>query len=160
MPRRFIALGALATVVAAGAAAAGAWLALGDSGGTHQPTQSEYLGRVSSICRRYGRQLARIGAPSDIAAYGDVVSTVGRVLPLLREQSAAMQAVQPPAALQPRLDRLFVLSRRSIAHLESARAAARRRDAGGVARGLASFSALRDRSHALAVAIGIDCTTN
>ena len=112
---------------------------------------------MSSICQGYARQLERIAAPSDIAAYGDVVSDVGQALPVLRHQAAAMRAVEPPDDLRPRLERLFALSRRSIAELEATLAAARRRDAGGVAKGLVRFTAARDEGHALATAIGVRC---
>jgi hypothetical protein len=149
-------LAGVGAVVVAAAAGAGLWLALGRSG-SDQPTRGAYLTHVSSVCRRYARKLDRIGAPSDIAAYGDVVSAVGQALPLLRKQVAAMRAIQAPSDLQPRLDRLFALSRRSTAELEAALAAARRRDAGGVGTGLIRFSLLRDQSHTLATAIGVHC---
>jgi hypothetical protein len=125
--------------------------------GGRAPARAAYLRQVSSVCRVYARRLSRIGAPGDVAAYGDVISALDRALPLLRRQAAAMRAVDPPAALRPRLDRLFVLSRRSTVQLEAALAAAHRRDAGGVAKGLAGFSLARDRSHSLATAIGIRC---
>jgi hypothetical protein len=158
MTRRRIALGA----GAAGAAAAlgvGLWLALA-GGGKHEPVRPTYLAEVSSVCRRYARRLERIPVPSDPAAYGDVVSSVSQVLPVLRAQETAMRAVPPPAALAARLQRLFALNRRSVAELWLALAAARRRDAGGVATGLVRFSSARDQVHGLAVAIGIDCTVN
>ena len=77
-------------------------------------------------------------------------------------QGAAMQAVQARPSLQPRLDRLFASTRAPVGALEGALAAARRRDAGGVAEGSSRFSQRRDRAHALSAAIGIDCrrTTN
>jgi hypothetical protein len=153
VPQR-LALLALAT--AAAGIAAGLWLAAG-GGGKHEPTRSEYLARVSSICRGYARQLARIGAPSEVAAYGEVESLVGRVLPLLRRQSTAMQAVRAPVVLRPRLDRLFALSRRSVGELEATLAAARRHDAGAVGSGLVRFAAVRDEAHALATVIGVRC---
>jgi hypothetical protein len=86
------------------------------------------------------------------------------VLPVLRAQEAAMRAVPPPAELGPRfglrLELLFALDRRSIAALRPVLAAARRRDAGGVATGLLRFSSARDQVHRQAVATGIDCTVN
>ena len=104
----------------------GLWLGL-RGGDKPEPTRQQYLARVSSVCRSYGRRLERVAAPS---------------------------------ALGPRLDRLFTLNRRSIAELEAALAAARRRRAGGVATGLVRFSTLRDQVHGLAVAIGIGCNPN
>jgi len=139
------------------AAGLGAGLWLGLRGGEAKPTQQQYLARVSSVCRSYARRLERVAAPSDPAAFGNVTSSVEQVVPLLRAQEAAMRAVRAPIALGPRLDRLFVLNRRSIAELEAALAAAKRRRAGGVATGLVRFSTLRDQVHGLAVAIGIEC---
>jgi hypothetical protein len=144
--------------VAAAAAGLGVGLWLGVwSGGSPEPTKADYLARVSQVCRGYTRQLARIGAPSDVTAYGDVVDAVTKVVPLLRRQAAAMRAVPAPHALRPGLERLFQLDASSIAQLERTLGAARRRDAGGVANGLLRFSAIRNRSHTLAVAIGIRC---
>ena len=157
MSRRLYLLAGLGVVAAAAAAAAGLWLVLGRGGHHHEPARGEYLAHVSSVCRRYARKLERIGAPSDIAAYGDVVSAVGQALPLVRKQVAAMRAIQAPSDLQPRLDRLFAISRRSTAELEATLAAAKRRDAGGVGSGLVGFSALRDQTHSLATAIGVRC---
>ena len=149
--------------VVAGAAAialgVGLWSAL-TGGTTHQPTRQAYLAQVSSVCRTYARRLERVPAPSDPAAYGDIESSVRRVVPLLQAQAAEMRAVTPPAALEPRLERLFALDRRSVAALRPVLAAARRRDAGGVATGLLRFSSARDQVHSLAVATGIDCTVN
>jgi hypothetical protein len=148
-----------AALAAAAGLGAGLWLLLG-GGAAKEPARSEYLAHVSLVCRTYAHRLERIPAPSDPAAYGNVISSVRQVLPLLRAQAAAMRAVPPPAALEPRLERLFGLDRRSVAALRPALAAARRRDAGGVATGLLRFSSARDQVHRLAVAIGIDCTVN
>jgi hypothetical protein len=157
-PRSRRLIGAAAVAVAALAIAAGIWVAAGDSGGTVD--RPAYLAHVSSVCRTYARKLSRIGAPADVTAYGDVVDVVGRVLPLLRRQAAAMQAVEAPPGLQPRLDRLFAANASAVEALRRALAAARRRDAGGVAKGFAAFSERRDRAHALSAAIGIDCSSN
>jgi hypothetical protein len=71
-----------------------------------------------------------------------------------------MRAVQPPDELRPLLERLFGLSRRSTAGLEAMLAAARRHDAGGVAKGLVRYTSARDAAHALAGAIGVSCETS
>jgi len=137
----------------------GIWL--GSSGnGKAEPSRTGYLTRVSAACLGYARRLERVPAPSDPAAYGDVIASIRRVVPLLQAQEAAMRAVPAPHGLGDRLDQLFALDRRSIRRLEAALAAARRRDAGGVARGLLRFSALRDRVHASALALGIRCEPN
>src|SRR5262249_61197416 len=104
--------------------------------------------------------VSRSGAPSDVPAYGDVVAIVGRVVPLLREQAARMEAVAPPPSLRADLDRLFALDRRSIVALETTLAAARGRDAGGVGKGIVSFSRLSGEVHSLATSLGIRCTAN
>jgi hypothetical protein len=155
--RRKLALIVAAALVVAAGLGAGLWFGL--HGGGHVDRQA-YLTRVSSVCRVYARRLSRIGAPSDVTAYGDVIATVGAVVPLLRRQGSAMEAVPAPDELKSRLRRLFALNRTSVTALESMVASARRRDAGGVAKGLVRFSGIRDRTHALSLAIGIDCSAS
>jgi hypothetical protein len=155
--RRYLVIGA--AVVAAVGLGVGLWLGLA-GGGEAEPTAKAYTAEVSTACRSYARRLQRVPAPGDPAAYGDVIASLERVLPLLRGQEAAMRAVRAPAALEARLERLFELDGRSIAELEGALAAARQRRAGGVATGLVRFVRLRDRVHSAAVALGIDCTVN
>lgn len=150
----------LAALAVAAAAAIAFGILLATRGGGDAPRRSAYLAQVSSVCRVYARRLSRIGAPSDVTAYGDVVAIVGRVVPLLREQAARMEAVDPPPSLRADLDRLFALDRRSIAALETTLAAARRRDAGGVGKGIVSFSRLSGEVHSLATSLGIRCTAN
>jgi hypothetical protein len=153
---RLLAAGA---VLGAAAAGAGLWLGL-SGGGSPAPTPQRYLADVSTVCRSYARRLERVPAPSDPAAYGNVIASLERVLPLLRAQEAAMRATPPPPALEARLGRLFALNERSVTELEAVLAAAKRRNAGGVATGLARFSAVRDRVHAAAVAVGVQCDPN
>ena len=156
--RRAHALALLAALAAAGVGA-GPPAARAGAGGP-VPGSGVYLARVSAICTVYARELARIGAPADVTAYGDVLSALGRVVPLLERQLAAMRAVDAPPGLRARLDRLFALDRRSIAALAATRAAARRRDAGGVGAGLARFTLVSGEVHALAGQIGIRCTAD
>jgi hypothetical protein len=153
--RRVLAL-ALVLAVAA-TAGVGGWLAL-RGGDRREPTPAAYLAQVSSVCRGFARLLAQVPGPSDLAAYGEVVSSLSQALPLMRAQSAAMESVAPrPRSLAPRLERLFALSHRSLADLTSALAAARRRDLGPMGRGLVQSALLRAREHDLAGAIGIRC---
>jgi hypothetical protein len=149
---------AAAAALAAGLGV-GLWLGL-SGGGKAEPTREKYLGQVSSVCRTYARRLERVPVPADPAAYGDVIVSLERVVPLLREQEAAMRGLSAPAVLRPRLDRLYALNQRSIAQLEQALAAARRRDAGVVATRLVRFSAVRDHVHQAALALGIRCNPN
>jgi hypothetical protein len=147
-----------AVVLAAGLGV-GLWLGLSGSGKA-EPTRAAYLAQVSTVCRSYARRLERVPVPGDPAAYGDVIASLERVVPLLRAQEAAMRALPAPEAISPRLDRLFALNRGSISELEHALAAARRRDAGGVATRLVRFSGERDQVHSQALAIGIACNPN
>jgi hypothetical protein len=150
--RRRAALVAAAALLLLAAPAAG--------GAAPAPTRTAYLARVSSVCLSYARRLERVPAPSDPGAYGDVISSLRRVLPLLRGQERSMRAVSQPAALRPRLAALFALDRRGIAALGRALRAAERRDAGGVATGIARFSRDSGRVHAAAVGLGIRCDPN
>jgi len=152
MSRRSMVVG-LGLLAAAGFGL-GIWLGMSGSG-TAEPSRAGYLARVSAVCLGFARRLERVPAPSDPAAYGDVIASLRRVVPLLQAQEAAMRAVPAPRDLEPRLGRLFALDRRSIQPLQSALGAARRRDAGGVAKGLVRFSSLRDQVHAWALAVGI-----
>ena len=154
--RRAHALALLAALAAAGVGAGPP----GARAGRPVPGSGVYLARVSAICTVYARELARIGVPSDVTAYGDVLGVLGRVVPLLERQLAAMRAVDEPPGLRTRLDRLFALDRRSIAALAATRAAARRRDAGAVGAGLARFTLVSGEVHALAGQIGIRCTAD
>jgi hypothetical protein len=144
--------------LAVAAVALAVWLGVG--GSAAEPSRKAYLTHVSSVCQTYARQLERVPAPSDPASYGDVIASLRRVVPLLRAQERAMRAIQAPSALQLTVGRLFAIDRSSISALESSLAAARRRDAGGVAKGLVRFSSVRDRVHSLALAIGIRCGAN
>ncbi len=151
--RRYV----LAAIVLAGAVVAAlVGLALGGRGG-HELSKQEYAKRVTTICRPYAQRLARVPEPPSVTAYGDVVESLNRVLPILRRQAAAMQDVEPPDELRPRVERLFAANRRAIGALETTLAAANRRDGGGVVAGLGSFSDTRTESKALATAIGIRC---
>jgi hypothetical protein len=129
-------------------------------GGGADPARTAYLGRVSSVCLTYARRLERVPAPSDPTAYGDVIASLRRVVPLLQAQERAMRTVPPPSGLRKAPESLFALDRSSVVPLQAALSAARRRDAGGVAKGLLRFSALRDRVHQAALALGVRCEPN
>jgi hypothetical protein len=142
----------------AASVAALALASAGAAGAAPPRAHAAYLAHVSAVCRGFARRLERIPAPSAPGAYGDVIASLRRVVPLLRAQVRAMRAVEAPAALLPRLRRLFALDDHGIGSLQAALAAARRRDAGGVATGLGRFAAGREQVHSLAVALGIDCS--
>ena len=156
MKRRRYVLAAV-VLVAAGAAIALAVTVTGRGSSHHGPTKEEYLAAVSTACSSYARRIARVPAPANVTAYGDVVSSIRQVLPLLRKQQAAMEAIEAPAELGDRVVRLFALNIQSVQHLDATLAAAQRRDAGEVIEGLGAFSNVRDEVHALSLQLGIHC---
>lgn len=158
MTRRFYALVATVAVLVAGGVATVLTLELGGSTGRRELTPSAYLARVAAVCDRYGRQLDRIAPPSDIAAYGEVASSVGRALPVLRQQTAAIRAIRPPAELRARVERFMALTDRSLVELQATLSAAQRRDLGAMGQGLIRFSLVRDQAKVLAAGIGFRCS--
>jgi len=142
----------VAVVIAVALAAAGA------APGSRPMTKRAYLAAVSAACRPYARQLARIPAPANITAYGDVVESISRAIPVLVRQEAAMRRVQPPPVLRGKVERMFELHEQSVARPRTTLAAANRRDAGAVATGFGRFTAARDRSQAFARQLGIHCS--
>jgi hypothetical protein len=154
--RRYLVIGA--AVAAAAALGVGLWLGL--AGGKAEPTREAFTAQASAACRSYARKLERVPAPGDPTAYGDVIASLRRAIPLLREQLTSLEALRAPRSLEPRLRTLFALDAQAIRNLQSALAAAQRREAGDVLLGLSRYTAVRDRSHALASAIGIRCNTH
>ena len=86
------------------AAALAVWVGVG--GSAAEPSRKAYLTHVSSVCQTYARRLERVPAPSDPTAYGDVIASLQRVLPLLRGQERAMRAIQAPSTLQLTVGRM------------------------------------------------------
>lgn len=126
MSRRALLLTA-GLVVVAGSLAAGIVLAFG-GGPTTSLSPSAYLARASAVCERYARQLDRIPPPGDLGSPAAVSAAVGRALPVLRKQAAAVRAIKPPRELERSVRRYFELSDRSLAVLGVALDAARRND--------------------------------
>jgi hypothetical protein len=81
------------------------------------PTKEAYFARVAAICRIYGPKLDKVPPPTDIAIPGVVASSVGKALPILEVQAAAVHALRPPTALRAKIERWVVLDDRSIAKL-------------------------------------------
>ena len=140
MSRRSYAFVIGGSLVVAAGLATGIALAFG-GGGRHELTAAEYRARVAVACDRYGRQLDRIPPPTDLAVPGEVTSSIERALPVLKELSAAIRAIPPPGQLRARADRLSGLRVRSIASLEEALAAGRKRDLGPMGQDVFAFFA-------------------
>jgi hypothetical protein len=130
---------------------------LAGCGGSGGPTTAQYRARVAAVCNRYGRQLDQIPPPGDPAAFGDLIDSVGRALPILRAQARTIRALQAPHELQRRLRRLFALTDRSIAGLAETLHGARARSYGEIGAGEVQFSRARDAAKAIAAAIGVGC---
>ena len=114
-------------VVVAGGLAAGIVLAF-RGGSTTSLSPGAYLARASAVCQRYARQLDQIPPPDDLGSPAAVAAAVGRALPVLEKQSAAVRAIKPPRELEQSVRRYFVLSDRSLAVLGDALRAAKRND--------------------------------
>jgi hypothetical protein len=113
--RRYLALGAACALVAA-AVAGGIVLVFSDSSQA-APTKAQYFARVAAICRIYGPKLDKVPPPTDIAIPGVVASSVGKALPIIEAQAAAVHALRPPAELRAKIARWIVLDDRTIAKL-------------------------------------------
>ncbi len=133
----------------------GALLLLDDDGPSL--TRAEYVSGVEAICRKYGRQLDGIPPPLDIATPGEVLSSVGAALPILRAQTEAARALRPPRELRATVARFFVHNDRSLAGLDEALRSAKNLDLGGMGHGYVQFVRERDRARAAARAIGLRC---
>ena len=156
MTRFLVAAGALVAI--AGGVAAVLVLTLGSGGGSSSgPTPAAYIARVSAVCQRYSSKLDRIPPPFDPTAYGQVVSSAGRALAVLRAEAAEIRAIRPPSSLEARVNRLFELNRRSLDELARTLAAAKRHDLPAIRSGLDRFAAARTRAQTLSRAIGFRC---
>lgn len=116
MKRRWYAiLGTACGVVAACVAIVIVLVSSGTSAAA--PTKEEYFAHVAAICRIYGPKLDKVPPPSDIAIPGVVASSVGKALPIIEAQAAAVHALRPPKELQARIKRWILLDNRSIRKL-------------------------------------------
>jgi hypothetical protein len=155
MSRRTLVFGAL-VVVLAGAIAATV-VVLGRRDGTEELTRPEYVARVSAICRRYERRLARIPPPTNFANPREVVHSVSRALPLVRERLATVRAVDPPEELEAQVARFLGLNGRANARLDALLAAARAGNRGAMGRALLEFLEAREAARRDSAAIGFRC---
>ncbi len=153
MSRRTFLL-AFALVLVAGGVAAGITLAVGSGGSSITPAQ--YLARADAVCRVYARQLDRV-APPDLAAPKDVAARVGRALPILQKQAAAVRKIPPPRELEQRVHRFFELTDRSLAALGAVLDAAKRNDAKAMGPRLGAWFKASDDSKAASKRVGFRC---
>jgi len=153
--RRWGAVLLLACVIAV---AAGTWLVLAGPTRAAKPHGLDlYLAPADRICAEHGRQLDRIPPVLDPSVLGDVLAAVNAALPILREQEAQIRKLQPPSSLRPQVAAFFALSDRSIAELESVRAAAKTTNTAAVASGLIRFRQELGAAKRLARRIGYRC---
>jgi hypothetical protein len=152
--RRLLGIAALAAV-AGGVAATILVLARRD--GHEELTRSEYVARVSAICRTYERRLAQVPPPTNFANPPDVVQSVSRALPLTRERLRRARAVDPPPELEAQVTRFFTLSERANRDLAALLAAARAGRVGPMGRALLGFLEAREAARREATAIGFRC---
>lgn len=124
MTRRSLVVSAAVVVLAAGAAVG---VALAFRGGQTSLTAEEYLDRAGAACLTYARKLDAI-APPDPTSPADVVTSVGRALPILQAQADAVRRLRPPRELEQRVRAFFVRTDRSLAALRAQLAAAKRND--------------------------------
>jgi hypothetical protein len=152
--RRALFIAALAGVAGAVAAAI---VLLTRASGTEELTRSEYVARVSAICKRYERRLARIPPPTNFADPRQVVHAVSQALPLTRERVASVKAVDPPDELEAQVARFLSLNARANRGLEALLAAARAGDPGAMGRALLRFLDSREAARRESAALGFRC---
>jgi hypothetical protein len=97
------------------------------SGGKAPLTPAQYLARASVVCRFYQRKLDGI-APPTLSSTVAVAASVGRALPVLEQQAAAVRKIRPPKALAGRVHVFFAHTDRSLTDLRGVLEAAQRGD--------------------------------
>jgi hypothetical protein len=120
-------------------------------------TRAAYIRRVNAICDSFGKRLDKIPPPLDPASPGAVYESIGLALPLLREQSERVRSLRPPAALQTDVDRFFLFTDRSLAHLRRARDRAGQRALFPMVQSLSAFENARDQAKSVSREIGFRC---
>ena len=156
MSRTAFVVGLAVGLVAAGTAA-GIVLAFRSADGSAGLTRAAYVRRVNAICESYGKRLDAIPPPLDPASPGAVYESIGRALPLLREQSARVHALTPPRELRRDVDRLFTLTDQSLDHLQEARRHAGLRELFPMVQSLSAFGRVRDDAKRVSRSIGLTC---
>jgi hypothetical protein len=122
-----------------------------------RPTRAQYLARAQAICQEVGYKLDLIAPPTDPASVGNFYESIGKALPLLKDQERRIHALTEPPELEAKLDRFFALTDKSLAALEEARSQAAKRALFPMVQALARFETYRDRAKLLARGIGFKC---
>lgn len=153
MSRRARILAWIGAVVVAGGVAAGIVLAFSGSSNA-APTKAEYFAKVARICATYGPKLDRITPPNDVTIPGEVVTPLKRVIPLLRAETAEVQALKLPRELASRIERWLALKARAVTALERTLHAAEAPDIARTAVAYLAFQALARQTASAGHAIG------
>ena len=134
----YLALGAFFVLVAA-AVAGGLVLAFGSGSSKAAPTKAEYFQRVATICRFYGPKLDKIEPPADISVPSEIITSVTKVLPLLRAESNEVGRLEPPRELRAKLARWTQLNDSSLSELAVALRAGRQKSFAAVGTAYVKF---------------------
>jgi hypothetical protein len=137
----------------AGGIAAGIVLAFSGSSNA-APTRAEYFSQVAKICAAYGPKLDRIAPPNDVTIPGEVVTPLKRVIPLLRAETAEVQALKPPRELTAMVEHWLGLKARVVTSLEQTLHAAETPDIAGTAVDYLAFQKLARQTASAGHAIG------
>jgi hypothetical protein len=149
----------LATALVVSTAALGAGVAPGLAVERQQdPAVTTYLARANKVCRSYANRLAKIAPPADPRSFADVERAVGKALPLLEAQAAAVRKVVPPRSLAARVKALDALVTRSNRYLRRALAAAKRRQRSQMGLAYGAWLAASADAHKAAVKLGFRCS--
>jgi hypothetical protein len=122
-----------------------------------KPSRAEYLTRAQAICQEIGKKLDLIAPPTDPASVGNFYESIGKALPLLREQERRIRALKEPPELRPKLARFFALTDRGLSALAEARRQAANRALFPMVQALARFETYRNRAKLIAHAVGFKC---
>src|SRR5262249_7270546 len=111
----------------------------------------------SAVCRVYARKLDNI-QPPDPGSTTAVVASVGRALPVLEQQAAAVRKIRPPKALEPRVQEYFSRSDRSLSFLRQLLEAARRGDTKTMGPKLVAWIDASDAAREASHRVGYRCS--
>jgi hypothetical protein len=146
---------AAALVVAACTAAVVVLVATGSSG--QGPTRGDYLAHVEAICQKYGERLDKIPPPTDPASPGAVYESINAALPVLREQTGRVRALERPRELRQKLDPFFSWTDRSLDELDTARRDAHDRKLFPMVQAISRFETDRNKAKLIAKSVGFKC---
>jgi hypothetical protein len=154
--RTALVVGLALGLVAAGSAA-GIVLAFRGNDTSGNVSKAAYLRRANAICESYSKRLDKIPPPLDPASPGAVYESIGLALPLLRRQSREVHGLVPPRELRRDVERFFVLTDRSLDHLQEAKRHAFLRELFPMVQSLSAFGRVRDDAKVVSRSIGFKC---